>query len=86
MTPKNAEILALEGLGWLAQDPDSIQKFLNLSGIDVADLRAAAGDPGTGVAVLGYLLANEPLLVKFCEDMDLTAREVHMARHALGGQ
>jgi len=39
MTPENAEILALQGLGWLAGEPEELQKFLNLSGVDGAALR-----------------------------------------------
>ena len=85
MNPEYAEILALEGLGWLAQDGDSIQKFLNLSGMDVADLRAAAGDPATCAAILDFLLADEPLLIKFCEAADVQPQKIASARRALGG-
>jgi hypothetical protein len=84
MTPEKAEILALEGLGWLAGEPDSIQKFLNLSGIDAADLRHAAGEPGTGAAVLDFLLGQDELLLRFCESAGLEPRQVHAARAALG--
>jgi len=83
MTPEKAEILALEGLGWLAGEPDAIQKFLNLSGIDAATLRDAAGEPGTGLAVLDFLLHQDELLLKFCESAALEPRQVHAARHAL---
>ena len=86
MTPENAEILALEALGWLAGDQEAIQRFLDLAGIDGAELRAAAGNPGTAVAVLDYLLAHEELLVRFCEDAQVKARDIHMARHRLGGE
>lgn len=83
MTPEKAEILALEGLGWLAGEPDSIDRFLALSGIDAADLRAAAGEPGTGVAVLDFLLAQDDLLLRFCESLGVEPRQVHAARQAL---
>jgi hypothetical protein len=86
MTPENAEILALEGLGWLAGEEEAIHRFLDLSGIDGADLRAAAGSPGTAVAVLDFLLANEELLVRFCDHAEVKTRDVHMARHVLGGE
>jgi hypothetical protein len=85
MTPEKAEILALEGLGWLAGEPEHIQKFLDLSGIDVGDLRAAAAEPGTGLAVLDFLLGQDALLLSFCENCGLEPRLVHAARHALAG-
>ena len=63
-THENAEILALEGLGWLAGQEDGFQRFLDQSGIDATDLRAAAGRPETGLAVLDFLLA-QPASVQF---------------------
>ena len=46
MTPENAEILALEGLGWLAGEEDGIQRFLDQSVLDIAtDYLAVGIDP-----------------------------------------
>jgi len=86
MTPDRAEVLALEGLGWLAGQEDGIQRFLNQSGVDAATLRDVAGSREMGVAVLDFLLANEDLLLPFCESLALNPRQVHLARHALGGE
>jgi hypothetical protein len=86
MTSERAEVLALEGLGWLAGQEDGIQRFLNQSGIDAATLRDAAGTREMGVAVLDFLLAHEDLLLPFCESLSLLPRQVHLARHVLGGE
>ena len=86
MTPERAEVLALEGLGWLAGQEDGIQRFLTHAGIDAATLRDAAGTPGMNVAVLDFLLGHEDLLLSFCESLSLAPRQVHLARHALGGE
>jgi hypothetical protein len=85
MTPENAEILALQGLGWLAGEPEHLPKFLNLSGLDAADLRQAAGTPEMSVAILDYLLAHEELLLGFCESEAVRPGDLHLARHVLGG-
>jgi Protein of unknown function (DUF3572) len=84
-TPEKAEILALEGLGWLAGEGCGIQRFLDQSGIDAAALRAAAGSPETGIVVLDFLLANEDLLLGFCESASISPKALHLARHRLGG-
>ena len=84
-TLEKAEILALEGLGWLAGEQDGIHRFLDQSGIDTAALRAAAGSPEMGLAVLDFLLANEDLLVGFCESASISPQVLHLARHRLGG-
>ena len=86
MTPENAEILALEGLGWLAGEEDGIQRFLKLSGIDPAELREAAGNPETGMAVLDFLLGDEELLLGFFAHAQVSPKALHMARHKLGGE
>ena len=84
-TQENAEILALEGLGWLAGDETGIARFMEQAGIDAATLRDAAGSPGTGLAVLDFLLGNEDLLLRFCENAGIAPKALHLARHQLGG-
>ena len=83
MTAESAEILALEGLGWLAGQEEGLDRFLAVSGLDPASLRAAAGSPGTGLAVVEFLLANEPLLLAFCDATGTSPQTVHAARHRL---
>ena len=82
---ENAEILALEGLGWLAGQEEGLRRFLDQAGIDAAGLRDAAERPETGLAVLDFLLSNEDLLVGFCESAAVEPRQLHMARHRLDG-
>ena len=86
MNTENAEILALQGLGWLAGDEDGLQRFLNLSGLDVGALRAQAGTSEMNVAVLDFLLGHEDLLIRFCEAEGIAPKDLHQARHRLGGE
>ena len=83
MTPEKAEILALEALGWLAQEEDGLPRFLAQSGMDSGDLRAAAGSPETGVAVLEFLLGHEELLLRFCETAKVEPKAIHAGLRAL---
>ena len=85
MTPERAEILALEALQWLAARPDELQAFLNLSGMDVADLRQGAGSPAVSAAVLDFLLGDEAVLLRFCQEGEVDPRKLQSARYALGG-
>jgi hypothetical protein len=86
MNTENAEILALQGLGWLAGDEDGLQRFLNLSGLDAGVLRAQAGTSDMNVAVLDFLLGQEDLLTRFCETAAISPKDLHLARHRLGGE
>jgi len=84
-TRENAEILALEGLGWLAGQEEALRRFLDQSGIDTAGLRDAADCPETGLAVLDFLLSNEDLLLGFCASMEIDPQALDRARHRLDG-
>ena len=83
--PERAEILGLEALAWLVGDPAGLERFLAASGVDGAELRAAAGSTGLTVAILEFLLANEDLLLSFCESAGTSPAALHQARHVLGG-
>jgi hypothetical protein len=86
MNTENAEILALKGLGWLAGDEDGLERFLTLSGLDMGALRAQAGTSDVSLAVLDFLLGHEDLLLRFCEAEEIAPRDLHLARHRLGGE
>jgi hypothetical protein len=83
LTPERAEILALQALAWLAGRPEDIDRFLANSGLGAGELRHAAGQPHLLGAVLEFLLANEPLLLDFCQDNSTQVKAVHVARHQL---
>jgi hypothetical protein len=86
MNTEMAEILALQGLGWLAGDEEGLERFLGLSGLDQGSLRACAGTPDMNIAVLDFLLGQEDLLMRFCESAAISPRDMHVARHRLGGE
>jgi hypothetical protein len=83
MSPESAEILGFEALGWLAAQPDALDKFLAGSGISGAELRDAAGSPELTIALFDFLLANEPFLLAFCEASESDAPSIHRARQTL---
>jgi hypothetical protein len=83
VTPERAEILALQALGWLAADEAGLERFLNLSGTGLDALKAGAGSRETALAVLDFLLLQEDLIQRFCEETSIPARDLHLAQHAL---
>jgi hypothetical protein len=85
MTADRAATLALKGLGFLVESGPAMDRFVDLTGFAPASLRERADDPDLLVSVLDFLLTNEELLVRFCDDTSVDVRAVHMARHALSG-
>jgi hypothetical protein len=65
LTKAAADSIAIEALGFLAEDPSRLKSFLTLSGLRLETLRAAAHEPGFLAAVLDYLASDEALLLAF---------------------
>jgi len=83
MTPERAQILGLEALGWIVGDAEALARFLAASGLAGADLRSVADRPETGAAAIEFLLSDEVLMQRFCEDTSGDSRALHLARHRL---
>ena len=77
------EALAVRALGYLAADGDRLGRFLALTGIAPADIRAAAAQPGFLAGVLDYLLADEALLLAFGADSGIAPEAIGDARRRL---
>ena len=77
---------AIAALGFLAEDPDRLERFLSLSGLGPHNLRKAAADPRFLAAVLEYVGADERLLVAFAERQRWSPTEVTRARDILAGR
>jgi len=80
-----AEILALKALAFLAHSDEDLDRFVALSGVAPADLRARAEQPEMLAAVLDFVLADDTRVTGFCEEVAIDPRELHAARRALPG-
>jgi hypothetical protein len=79
------EATAIAALGWLAEEPELLSRFLALTGIEPADLRHAAGDPAFLAGVLDFLMGHEPTLMRFTEASGIAPEAVVRAHAKLGG-
>ncbi|MBX3531034.1 MAG: DUF3572 domain-containing protein [Rhizobiaceae bacterium] len=80
-----SEALAIEALGFVAADPELLQRFLALTGIEAADIRAAARQSGFLAGVLAFVAAHEPTLLAFAASAGRPAQTVLAAMRALPG-
>ena len=83
--PEAAEAIGVTALQFLAADPVQLHRFLDLSGLQPQDLRAAASQPSFFAGLLDFFLGHEPTLLAFAADAGVAPEDVARARQTLGG-
>jgi hypothetical protein len=79
-----AEMLAVQALGFIGEDPERMSTFLSTSGIDPGAIRDAASEPDFLAGVLDHMLGDESLLLAFADSAGLDPGSIAKARRALG--
>jgi hypothetical protein len=82
---EDAETIALNALGFLAESPQAMERLTIQSGLDLTTIRKRAADRDFLAAVVDFLMTNEELLVAFCESRRIDPKSVQRAAHQLGG-
>jgi len=83
---EEAEAIAINGLSFLALEPERIGQFLAASGLGPADLRAAAAEPEFLASVLEFLLQDESLLLVFASERAIEPGMIKPAMYCLRGE
>lgn len=79
-----SETLALQALAFIIGDAVLRPRFIDLTGLDAATLRARAGERETLAATMGFLVAHEPTLVAAADALQVTPARLVAAARALG--
>jgi adenine/guanine phosphoribosyltransferase-like PRPP-binding protein len=82
-TNEDAATLALRALVWVIGDDSRRDRFLALTGIAPADLRARAADPGFLAQLLAHLEAYEPDLLACADALAVPPAAIVAARAEL---
>jgi hypothetical protein len=85
LTQQAAEGLAIQALTFIAGDGERLGRFLAITGIGPAQIRAAAQESGFLIGVLDYIAGDERLLSAFATETGRNPGDVGKALAALGG-
>ena len=85
MGQEQAEAIAISALSFIASEPEQLDRFLAVTGLDPGALREAACAPGFLAGVLDYLCSDEALLLAFATHQDIPPETVASAQRSLGG-
>lgn len=84
-TREAAEAVAIQAFTYIAGDIERLGRFLAVTGVGPAEIRAASAEPGFLRGVLEYLISDEALLTAFAADSGLRPEDPVKALVALGG-
>ncbi|MGL4634490.1 MAG: DUF3572 domain-containing protein [Beijerinckiaceae bacterium] len=82
---EDAEEIAVQALGFIAGDPEKLEKFLALTGLGPENLRAAAQEPHFLGQIVNHIADNESLLLAFAANQGLAPEKIMRAQHLLSG-
>ena len=84
-TTNDAEAIALGAMAATLSDERRAQRFLDLTGLDAAELRerALAGDRGLLAATIAFLESHEPDLIAVADALGTTPAALVAARENL---
>ncbi len=82
-TTNDSEALALAALAATLTDERRARRFLDLTGLDVEELRARAGERSLLAATLAFLENHEPDLVAVAQAIGTTPESLVAARAEL---
>lgn len=77
--------LAIVALTFLAEEPERLGRFLQLSGIGLGSIRTAAREPNFLLGVLEHVAGDEALLLAFADHGGIDPSDVARARGTLAG-
>lgn len=78
-----AKTLALAAIGWILQDSERAERYLDLTGLDPDTLRAGLDDPAILGSALDFLANYEPDLIRAAEALAVTPEELIAMRRNL---
>jgi Protein of unknown function (DUF3572) len=81
-----AEMLAIQALAFIGEEPGRLGRFVNMTGVEGADIRGAAAEPGFLAGVLEHMLGDESLLTAFAASAGIDPAAVRRAYEGLGGR
>lgn len=82
-TPEQAEILAIQALGYIAGSEEELQRLMMTTGMDSEALKQSAQSRSGLAGILDYVCQDESILLGFCETAKIRPEEPMRALHTL---
>ncbi|MEH6359753.1 MAG: DUF3572 domain-containing protein [Amylibacter sp.] len=84
-TKDQAELIAIQALGWLSEQDDLMMTFLGATGSGLDDVKERAGNAEFLASVMDFILMDDDWIKTFCDDHALPYDAPQHIRMALPG-
>jgi len=84
-TKDQAELIAIQALGWLSAQDDLMMTFLGATGSGLDDVKERAGEAEFLASVMDFILMDDDWIKTFCDDYTLPYDAPQHIRMALPG-
>ena len=85
-TPEQAEILAIQALGYLADVHEELHRMMMATGMDIEAIKQSTQSREGLAGLLDYICQDESILLGFCEAVRIQPDEPMRALQALHEQ
>lgn len=85
MNKDRAIVIALAGVGFLAAEPEWMDRFVALTGLGAEELKKRLDEPAVLAGVLGFVMSDDAMAEPFCQAETLSPQELLYAQHLLDG-
>ena len=85
MDQERAEAMAVQALGWMANDPEIMGQFLGWSGASVEDLRGIGASPTLMIAIVDFILLQDEWVIDASHEIGIPPEKFAAIKQALPG-
>lgn len=85
MKQDQAEVIALQAVGYLSENEYALNALMAQSGLGPDDFKNGLSSASFLAGLLDFLLQDEGTLLDFCQSLNMSPEEVVKARRALPG-
>nr|WP_111300467.1 DUF3572 domain-containing protein [Paracoccus saliphilus] len=85
ITLQRARDLAVDILLHLANNPEELDRFMSLTGLQPADLRSLQERPDVALFLLDFIAEEDERICNFAQAMNMRPQDIMAARTALSG-
>ena len=85
MDAEKAELIAINALTWVLQNPSYLSSFIGITGVTPIDFRKHATETEFLGSILDFVLSKDKYTLEFCASHDYEQESISIARQFLPG-